>query len=226
MLLKKFSVRNFYGGKYGFLNGIGLGIMLENCFGRFKPKSAFDLLGHFFDQYSNWDWDNPITMTEYPPMYPLSLETERNVIKILTPEKYQQNAARTVLNKTLQKIKKELLFGAQSIKMIINKDRPLPFLFEKSCFYGIYNGYLIFRIYDNFSRFTEYIESRVMKMLQVLNEFDDISFEALGRFIDTGNVQLLIIGFNWLTIDVIADCANKFAKRTMISAVSYIFSNI
>jgi hypothetical protein len=147
------------------------------------------------------------------------------VIKVLTPEKYQQNAARTVLNKTLQKIKRELLFGAQSTKMINDRDRPLPFLFEKSYFYSIYNGYVIFRIYDDFSRFTEYVESRVMKMLQILDQFDDISFEALGRIIDTGNVQLLFIGFSLLTIVEIVDCANKFAKRTMISAVSDIFSN-
>jgi hypothetical protein len=91
--------------------------------------------------------------------------------------------------------------------MINHRDRPLPFLFEKSYFYSIYNGYVIFRIYGNFSRFTEYVESRVMKMLQILDQFDDSSFEALGRIIDTGNV-LLFIGFSLLTIVEIVDCAN------------------
>jgi poly(A) polymerase Pap1 len=122
----------------------------------------------------------------------------KNVIKVLTPEKYQQNAARTVLNKTLQKIKRELLFGAQSTKMINDRDRPLPFLFEKSYFYSIYNGYVIFRIYDEFSSFTEFVESRIIKMLQILDQFDDISFEPLGRIIDAGSAHLLIIGLNLL----------------------------
>jgi poly(A) polymerase Pap1 len=77
MLLKKISVRNFYGGKYGFLKGVGLAIMVENCYGRYKPKSAFELLSQFFDLYSNWDWENPITLTKYPAMFPLSLEIEK-----------------------------------------------------------------------------------------------------------------------------------------------------
>lgn len=183
--------KGLYSNKAGFLGGISWTILVAFICQMFPNACVATLFYNFFSVLSTWNWPNPIMLArpydaefscvQWNPQE--NIHDRAHVMPIITPGYPATNSAVNVSNATLQIIKEE--FG--KTKRIMDEIAFRPYyslmnwetIFALSDFYVRYDHYIEINLeasdYDKLAEWSNYVLSRIRKLIGTLDETDGIS---------------------------------------------------
>lgn len=111
--IKKWAqIRRVYGSKYGFVNGIGLLLMVLNIYD--NSSSAVEFVHKFFVFYSNYDWSKAINIANRK----YEAKTKSDLVVMIIYPLESRNVLRTVSKNTWKLFVNELLDASTNHKLV------------------------------------------------------------------------------------------------------------